>query len=143
MTVAQSRCTPAPAAAPQATIAAMTDIAARIADLLGELQSASGAEHKMDAANVDLKAFTESFYVKQTGSHIQSVLDTLKYLKHETNVWFEITTLLIPGLNDSTEELQALSNWVVNELGSEVPLHFSAFHPDYKMSVTNNVKLTH
>lgn len=88
---------------------------------------------KIDAANVDLKAFTESFYVKQTGSHLWPVLDTLKYLKHETNVWLELTTLLIPGLNDSTEELQALSTWVVNELGSEVPLHFSAFHPDYKM----------
>ncbi len=88
---------------------------------------------KMDAANVDLKAFTESFYVKQTGSHLQPVLDTLQYLKHETNVWLEITTLLIPGLNDSAEELQALSEWVVNKLGSEVPLHFSAFHPDYKM----------
>lgn len=88
---------------------------------------------KLDAANVDLKAFTESFYVRQTGSHIQPVLDTLKYLKHETNVWLELTTLLIPGLNDSAEELQALSTWVVSELGSEVPLHFSAFHPDYKM----------
>ncbi len=88
---------------------------------------------KMDAANVDLKAFTEEFYVKQTSSHLQSVLQTLKYLKHETQVWLELTTLLIPGLNDSTEELQALSEWVARELGVEVPIHFTAFHPDYKM----------
>lgn len=88
---------------------------------------------KMDAANVDLKAFTEEFYVKQTGAHLQPVLETLKYLKHETQVWLEITTLLIPGCNDSTEELEALSEWVARELGVEVPIHFSAFHPDYKM----------
>lgn len=89
---------------------------------------------KMDAANVDLKAFTEDFYVKQTGSHLQPVLDTLKYLKHETNVWFEITTLLIPGLNDSTHEIEAMCDWIVKELDVNVPLHFSAFHPDYKMN---------
>ncbi len=88
---------------------------------------------KMDAANVDLKAFSETFYVKQTGSHLQPVLDTLRYLKHETDVWFELTTLLIPGLNDSTEEIGAMCAWIVNELGIDVPLHFSAFHPDYKM----------
>ncbi len=89
---------------------------------------------RMDAANVDLKGFTEAFYVKQTGSHLQPVLETLKYLTHETQVWVELTTLLIPGLNDSVEELQALSEWVVRELGVEVPLHFTAFHPDYKMT---------
>lgn len=88
---------------------------------------------RMDAANVDLKAFTKEFYVKQTGSHLQSVLETLRYLKHETQVWLELTTLLIPGLNDSTEELRALSEWVARELGVEVPIHFTAFHPDYKM----------
>jgi len=88
---------------------------------------------KMDAANVDLKAFTEDFYVKLTGSHLQPVLDTLVYLKHETNVWLEITTLLIPGKNDSDEEITALSHWIARELGPDVPLHFSAFHPDYKM----------
>ena len=88
---------------------------------------------KMDAANVDLKAFTDDFYFKLTGSHLQPVLDTLKYLKHETNVWFEITTLLIPGKNDSDEEITAMSKWIKNELGTDVPLHFSAFHPDYKM----------
>lgn len=88
---------------------------------------------KMDAANVDLKAFTDEFYVKQTGSHLQPVLDTLQYLKHETNVWFEVTTLLIPGLNDSAREIGAMSDWIVKELGVDVPLHFSAFHPDYKL----------
>ncbi|HZR03602.1 MAG TPA: AmmeMemoRadiSam system radical SAM enzyme [Burkholderiales bacterium] len=89
---------------------------------------------KMDAANVDLKAFTDEFYFKLTGSHLQPVLDTLVYLKRETDVWFEITTLLIPGKNDSDEEIEALSRWVMNELGSDVPLHFTAFHPDWKMS---------
>jgi pyruvate formate lyase activating enzyme len=89
---------------------------------------------KMDAANVDLKAFTDAFYVKQTGSHLQPVLDTLAYLKHETDVWFEITTLLIPGLNDSSAEIEAESKWIVRELGRDVPLHFTAFHPDYKMT---------
>ena len=88
---------------------------------------------KMDAANVDLKGFTEEFYFKLTGSHLQPVLETLKYLKHETNVWFEITTLLIPGKNDSDEEITAMCQWIKRELGSDVPLHFSAFHPDYKM----------
>jgi len=88
---------------------------------------------KMDAANVDLKAFTDDFYFKLTGSHLQPVLDTLVYLRHETDVWFEITTLLIPGHNDSKEEVTALSRWVMRELGPDVPLHFSAFHPDHKM----------
>jgi len=88
---------------------------------------------KMDAANVDLKAFTEEFYVKQTGSHLQPVLDTLKYLKYETDVWLELTTLLIPGLNDSDQEISAMSEWIIKELGTDVPLHFSAFHPDYKL----------
>nr|MBP8134246.1 AmmeMemoRadiSam system radical SAM enzyme [Zoogloea sp.] len=87
----------------------------------------------MDAANVDLKAFTEDFYVHQTGAHLAPVLDTLLYLHHETPVWVEITTLLIPGLNDSDAELTALSKWVANELGPDVPLHFTAFHPDYKL----------
>ena len=88
---------------------------------------------KMDAANVDLKAFTDDFYFKLTGSHLQPVLDTLIYLRHETKVWFEITTLLIPGHNDSDEEITALSRWVMKELGPDGPLHFSAFHPDHKM----------
>ncbi len=87
----------------------------------------------MDAANVDLKAFTEEFYHKQTGGHLAPVLDTLRYLKHETSVWLELTTLLIPGLNDGDEELQAMTRWVVDELGPDVPMHFTAFHPDWKM----------
>jgi len=88
---------------------------------------------KIDAANVDLKAFTEEFYYRLTGSQLQPVLDTLRYLRHETGVWFEITTLLIPGQNDSDEELSAMCKWIRKELGTDVPLHFSAFHPDYKM----------
>lgn len=87
----------------------------------------------MDAANVDLKAFSEDFYHKITGSHLQPVLETLYYLRHETTVWFEITTLLIPGLNDSDQELDAMTRWVVEHLGPEVPMHFTAFHPDWKM----------
>jgi pyruvate formate lyase activating enzyme len=87
----------------------------------------------MDAANVDLKGFTDEFYVKNCGGHLQPVLDTLVYLKHETDVWLEITTLLIPGLNDSDDELHRLAEWILKELGPSVPLHFSAFHPDYKM----------
>ena len=89
---------------------------------------------KMDAANVDLKAFTEAFYYKLTGAHLQPVLDTLQYLKHETKVWFEITTLLIPGCNDSDTEVGAMCDWIAKELGTDVPLHFTAFHPDYKMT---------
>jgi pyruvate formate lyase activating enzyme len=88
---------------------------------------------KMDAANVDLKAFTDEFYFKQCAAHLQPVLDTLVYLKHETQVWFEITTLLIPGKNDSNEELTAQCQWIMKALGPDVPLHFTAFHPDYKM----------
>jgi pyruvate formate lyase activating enzyme len=87
----------------------------------------------MDAANVDLKAFTERFYREVCGSHLQPVLDTLVYLKHTTDVWFEITTLLIPGENDSDGELDAMTRWVVAELGPEVPMHFTAFHPDFRL----------
>ena len=88
---------------------------------------------KIDAANVDLKAFTDEFYFKLTGAHLAPVLDTLRYIKHETDTWLEITTLLIPGKNDSNEELEAMTQWIAKELGPNVPLHFSAFHPDYKM----------
>jgi pyruvate formate lyase activating enzyme len=88
---------------------------------------------KLDAANVDLKAFTDEFYFKLTGAHLQPVLDTLVYLKHETRVWFEITTLLIPGRNDSDAEIRAECQWIMKELGPDVPVHFTAFHPDYKM----------
>jgi pyruvate formate lyase activating enzyme len=88
---------------------------------------------KIDAANIDLKGFSDDFYFKLTSAHLQPVLDTLLYLKHETDVWLEITTLLIPGKNDSDEELTALSQWVSRELGRDVPLHFSAFHPAHRM----------
>jgi len=88
----------------------------------------------VDAANVDLKAFSDSFYVKLTGAHLAPVLDTLSWLHHETDVWMEVTTLLIPGENDSDQELKALSDWIVRELGPDVPLHFTAFHPDHKLN---------
>jgi len=88
---------------------------------------------KMDAANVDLKAFTDDFYYKLCGARLKPVLDTLSYLKHETDVWVEITTLLIPGKNDSNAEIEAECKWVRKELGPDVPVHFTAFHPDYKM----------
>ena len=88
----------------------------------------------MDAANVDLKAFTERFYHRLTGAHLEPVLDTLRYLRHETDVWLELTTLLIPGENDSDPEIERLSVWVATELGVDVPLHFTAFHPDWKMT---------
>ncbi len=87
----------------------------------------------MDAANVDLKAFTERFYWKITGAHLRPVLDNLIYLKHETDVWLELTTLLIPGENDSDAELDEMTRWVVGHLGPDVPMHFTAFHPDWKM----------
>jgi pyruvate formate lyase activating enzyme len=88
---------------------------------------------KIDAANVDLKAFTESFCWKITGAHLAPVLETLVYLKHETDVWFELTTLLIPGENDSEAEIDEMTGWVVENLGNDVPMHFTAFHPDWKM----------
>jgi pyruvate formate lyase activating enzyme len=89
---------------------------------------------KMDAANVDLKAFTDDFYFKVCGGRLQPVLDTLVYLARETRVWTEITTLLIPGKNDSDEELRAMTKWIRQNLGPDVPLHFTAFHPDWKMT---------
>jgi pyruvate formate lyase activating enzyme len=88
---------------------------------------------KMDAANVDLKAFTDEFYFRTCGGRLQPVLDTLVYLVKETQVWTEITTLLIPGRNDSDEELEAESKWIFDHLGPDVPLHFTAFHPDWKL----------
>jgi pyruvate formate lyase activating enzyme len=87
----------------------------------------------MDAANVDLKAFSERFYRHVTGSQLSAVLDTLVYLKYHTRVWLELTTLLIPGENDSEVEIDAMTRWVVAELGPDVPMHFTAFHPDWKM----------
>lgn len=88
----------------------------------------------MDAANVDLKAFTEDFYRKITYSHLEPVLDTLRYLKRETDVWFEITNLIIPQTNDSDDELQRMCDWILKEVGCDVPVHFSAFHPDFRMT---------
>jgi len=87
----------------------------------------------MDAANVDLKGFTERFYHEVCAGHLQPVLETLEYLKRETQVWFEITNLVIPGLNDSDKEIDEMTHWVVEHLGPEVPLHFTAFHPDSRM----------
>jgi pyruvate formate lyase activating enzyme len=87
----------------------------------------------VDAANVDLKAFTEDFYFRLSGGHLQDVLDTLEYLVQETDVWVEITNLLIPGHNDSSHEIDAMTTWVVEHLGGDVPMHFTAFHPDFRM----------
>jgi pyruvate formate lyase activating enzyme len=87
----------------------------------------------MDAANIDLKAFSEKFYWKITGAHLQPVLETLVYIKKETDVWLELTTLLIPGENDSEQEIGEMTQWVVENLGTDVPMHFTAFHPDWKM----------
>ncbi|TDQ47434.1 AmmeMemoRadiSam system radical SAM enzyme [Permianibacter aggregans] len=87
----------------------------------------------MDAANVDLKAFTESFYKKLCGASLEAVKETLVYLRKETTVWFEITTLLIPDHNDSDEEIHEMCTWIAEHIGVDVPLHFTAFHPDFKM----------
>ena len=87
----------------------------------------------MDAANVDLKAFTDDFYHRLCGGHLEPVLETLRYLRRETRVWIELTTLLIPGYNDADAELDAMTRWVVDELGPDVPMHFTAFHPDWKL----------
>ena len=91
---------------------------------------------RMDAVNVDLKAFTERFYWKICGAHLEPVLDTLRYLKAETGAWLELTTLLIPGENDADAEIDAMTGWVAENLGRDVPLHFTAFHPDWKMMDT-------
>jgi len=87
----------------------------------------------IDAANVDLKAFTENFYGKITLTHLQPVLDTLLLLKSETPVWFELTNLMIPSLNDDPQETRKLADWILQNLGPDVPLHFTAFHPDFKL----------
>ncbi|HMQ72627.1 MAG TPA: AmmeMemoRadiSam system radical SAM enzyme [Rubrivivax sp.] len=88
----------------------------------------------IDAANVDLKGFSEDFYVRHTGAHLAPVLDTLQFIVHETDCWLELTTLLIPGANDGDAELHAMTRWVTEHLGPDVPLHFTAFHPDYRMT---------
>lgn len=87
----------------------------------------------MNAANIDLKAFTEEFYRKVVGAHLEAVLETLIYVKHKTDVWLETTTLLIPGLNDSDKEIEEMARWVVENLGADVPMHFSSFHPAWRM----------
>ena len=106
-----------------------------VAVTAGYISEAPRAEffRYIDAANVDLKAFSEAFYHRLTGGHLRSVLDTLVYLREQTDVWVELTTLLIPGENDSEVELNELTRWVVANLGADVPMHFSAFHPDWKM----------
>ncbi len=96
----------------------------------------------MDAANIDLKSFSESFYQRLCGGHLQPVLETLNYIHHETKTWLEITTLLLPGENDSAHELECLTQWIMENLGPDVPLHFSAFHPDWKMLETPATSLT-
>ena len=88
----------------------------------------------MDAANVDLKAFTEEFYYKITYAHLEPILDTLKWLRHETDVWFEITNLIIPDANDKPDEIRKMADWVLDAVGDDVPVHFSAFHPDFRMT---------
>jgi pyruvate formate lyase activating enzyme len=95
----------------------------------------------MSAANVDLKAFTERFYWKVCGGHLAPVLESIEYLKHETDVWFEITNLLIPGENDSEAEIDEMTQWIMEQLGPNVPLHFTAFHPDWKMTSHQNTPL--
>jgi pyruvate formate lyase activating enzyme len=87
----------------------------------------------MDAANIDLKAFTEEFYESLAVADLQPVLETLEYLEHETDVWYEITNLVIPEENDSDDELREMCDWIVDHLGRDVPVHFTAFHPDYRM----------
>jgi pyruvate formate lyase activating enzyme len=106
-----------------------------VAVTAGYIHAAPRAEFfgAMDAANVDLKAFTEDFYRRLCGAHLAPVLETLEYLVRETSVWTEITTLLIPGWNDSDAEIEAECEWIARRLGPDVPLHFTAFHPDWKM----------
>jgi pyruvate formate lyase activating enzyme len=106
-----------------------------VAVTAGYVEPAPRAEfyRHMDAANVDLKAFTDGFYRRLSTARLEPVLDTLRYIRHETNVWLEITTLLIPGENDSDGELDALTGWIATELGPDVPVHFTAFHPDFRM----------
>ncbi|MFW5921288.1 MAG: AmmeMemoRadiSam system radical SAM enzyme, partial [Polyangiales bacterium] len=87
----------------------------------------------IDAANVDLKAFSDKFYKKVCFAELEPVLDTLKWLRHDTDVWVEVTTLLIPGKNDSDDEIHRQCDWFLENLGAGTPLHFTAFHPDFKM----------
>lgn len=109
---------------------------ATVAVTAGEILAAPRTEFfaAMDAANVDLKAFTEDFYRRQCGGALEPVKETLEYLATETDVWFELTTLLIPGLNDASSEIDEMTRWVVDRLGPNVPMHFSAFHPAFRMT---------
>lgn len=102
------------------------------AGYIGDTARKDFFEH-MDAANVDLKAFTDQFYREMAAASLDPVLDTLVFLKKETNVWFEITNLIIPGKNDSEDEINAMTQWIVDHLGTDVPVHFSAFHPAFNM----------
>jgi len=111
--------------------AGVANVAVTAAEILAEPRVEFFAS--MDAANIDLKAFTEDFYRRQCGAELAPVKETLEYLAHETEVWVELTTLLIPGLNDSDRELHEMTRWVVERLGPDVPMHFTAFHPAYKM----------
>ena len=99
-------------------------------------QSRKELYQNIDAANIDLKAFSDLFYRRLTRSEIAPVLDTIQWMKNETNVWFELTTLLIPKENDSAEEIKQMCDWILSHIGDEVPIHFTAFHPDYKMMKT-------
>jgi len=87
----------------------------------------------IDAANIDLKAFSENFYHNLTSSKLAPVLDTIKWLRNETDIWIELTTLLIPNENDSDDEIKEMTNWILENIGDEVPHHFTAFHPTFKM----------
>jgi pyruvate formate lyase activating enzyme len=102
----------------------------------GYITAAARADffEQMDAANVDLKGFSEEFYRTYCAGHLQPVLDTLLWLAHDKRTWVEITNLIIPGANDSPEEIQRMCEWIAKELGPDVPLHFSAFHPDFKLN---------
>ncbi len=109
-----------------------------VAVTAGYINPAPRAElyRHVDAANVDLKGFSERFYADLAAGHLEPVKDTLRYVRHETDVWLEITNLMIPGWNDAESETDALTRWIVEELGPDVPVHFTAFHPDYRMRDT-------
>ena len=108
---------------------------ATVAVTAGYVTEGARAEffHPMDASNVDLKGFTEAFYRRRCLGELAPVLETLRFLRKETRVWLEITTLLIPGENDGEPEIHRAAEWVADNLGSDVPWHFTAFHPDFKM----------
>jgi pyruvate formate lyase activating enzyme len=106
-----------------------------VAVTAGYLSKSARAEFfaPMAATNIDLKAMDENFYWRLTGGHLKDVLETISFVYHETDVWLELTNLVIPGYNDSDHQIGKLAKWVADELGINVPIHFSAFHPDFKM----------